>query len=560
MDACHAEALRRRVERWTLSVSAGEINNVPKPATFTESVLDLNRLLLFIAVLSPLVVLARTARRAALNRGWQVAAAIVLVVTALAWTAVPPCAGWIGGGAWLALLFLPAVGLRKAADLVAEERYTNARRIVAPLRWLHPVKALRDELLFLRAMEAAQKGATDLALELLQDLHAAESRAGLQAAAQRFRIRGDWLGLLAWSRQNLPLVALGREPALLPLYFRALGETGAIDDMVLQVAGRAPALLASPQHQATFDSSVLMMLAFTGRTDSLLFLLKTRFRGLHADAKEFWIATSQLAAGETEAGRARLESLRQKTANALIRADCAQRLSGEQPLHTSISPTTEITVRRFEKNLSTERATLLSPQSGRLTLAVTIFIALSAAMFVLEIALGGTTNPYTLHRLGALEPFAVLARDEYWRLIAALFLHYGAPHLLVNLYALYVLGPPLERMIGSARFAVCYLAAGLGSSAGVVGLWRLDWTQSDLLVGASGAVMGVVGAWAGLLLRHHHLPMARRRLLSLGLIVVLQTVVDFFTPQVSMAAHLCGLASGFVLGLLIAPREREEGL
>jgi hypothetical protein len=46
---------------------------------------DLNRLLLFLAILSPVVVLVRTARRAALNRSWQRAAALVLVVTAVAW-------------------------------------------------------------------------------------------------------------------------------------------------------------------------------------------------------------------------------------------------------------------------------------------------------------------------------------------------------------------------------------------------------------------------------------------------------------------------------------------
>ena len=90
-------------------------------------------------------------------------------------------------------------------------------------------------------------------------------------------------------------------------------------------------------------------------------------------------------------------------------------------------------------------------------------------------------------------------------------------------------------------------------------LSRIGWTKPELLVGASGAVMGIVGTWAGLLLRHHHLPMARRYLRSIGLIVLIQTAFDFFTPQVSMAAHLCGLASGLLLGLVVAPlRVRES--
>ncbi len=66
--------------------------------------------------------------------------------------------------------------------------------------------------------------------------------------------------------------------------------------------------------------------------------------------------------------------------------------------------------------------------------------------------------------------------------------------------------------------------------------------------------MGIVGAWAGLLSRQKHLPVARRRLASIGLIVLIQTAFDFWTPQVSMAAHLSGLVTGGVIGLLLAPK------
>jgi len=112
----------------------------------------------------------------------------------------------------------------------------------------------------------------------------------------------------------------------------------------------------------------------------------------------------------------------------------------------------------------------------------------------------------------------------------------------------------LESTMGSLRFLLAYVLAGLGSSAGVVLLWKLEWTKADLLVGASGSVVGLVGVWAGLLLRHRTAPMAGRTLLVLLVIVLVQTAFDFYTPQISMAAHLCGLASGFFVGLVIAPR------
>ena len=60
--------------------------------------------------------------------------------------------------------------------------------------------------------------------------------------------------------------------------------------------------------------------------------------------------------------------------------------------------------------------------------------------------------------------------------------------------------------------------------------------------------MGVVGAWAGLLLRHRHAPFAKQRLANIGLIVVIQIAFDLSTPQISMPAHMCGLVAGFFSG------------
>ena len=143
---------------------------------------------------------------------------------------------------------------------------------------------------------------------------------------------------------------------------------------------------------------------------------------------------------------------------------------------------------------------------------------------------------------------------EYWRLLTALFLHFDYLHLTVNVFALYVIGPSLERTIGSLRFAICYLFAGLGSTIGVLALAQMHVTRTGQLVGASGAVMGLVGAWVALSLRHRHLPLARQKLMNMLLIVVIQTAFDLTTPQVSMSAHLCGLAGGFVIGLFLSPK------
>jgi rhomboid protease GluP len=81
-----------------------------------------------------------------------------------------------------------------------------------------------------------------------------------------------------------------------------------------------------------------------------------------------------------------------------------------------------------------------------------------------------------------------------------------------------------------------------------------DFTRPEVIVGASGCVMGIVGVWAGFLLRHRHQPLAGRRLKNIVLIVAVQTAFDLSTPQISMAAHLSGLVTGVALGLLVGQR------
>ena len=327
--------------------------------------MDLNHIFLFIAVISPLLVLARAWRPGGIFRGWRIAAIIVLGITGAAWLFFREYAGYVGGGAWFALLFLPAVGSRKASQLAAQGRYESARRLTALLHFLHPTAQLRDQLQLFQSLELQGRSVDQIEIE------------------------------------NVP-----------------------------------------------------------------------------------------------QDRRSRLRNAR----------------------------------------------------------VVVIFILLNVAAFCVELWRGALTNPATLHRLGALDFFAVINKGEFWRLFTALFLHYNLLHLVFNLFALYVLGPPLERTIGALRFAMCYLIAGLGSTGGVVLLTFLKIVRPAELVGASGCVMGIVGAWAGFLIRHRHIWQAKQRLLNILLIIAIQIVFDISTPQVSTSAHLCGLVTGFVIGLAVAPK------
>jgi membrane associated rhomboid family serine protease len=338
--------------------------------------LNLNHILLFLAVVSSLLVLGRALRPSAPYHGWRIAALIVLAITGIAWLFWRGAAGYVGGCAWFLLLFLPAIGLRKMTELATQGNYKSARKLGAALQILHPSPELRDQIRL---------------------FHQLESQASHRAAA-----------------------------------------------------GPVP-----------------------------------------------------------------------------IEQETARRARGSQLRNAP---------------------------------AVLVLILLNAVVFLFEISVGDSNDPEVLHRIGALEPYAVVVRGEYWRLFTALFLHGGFAHLGFNLFALYVLGPPLERSIGTMRFVLCYLISGLASGAGVVGLTLIGLVHPVQLVGASGCIMGIVGAWAGFLMRHRHAPHAKQRLGNVVMIVAIQVAFDLSTPQVSMSAHLCGLIAGFFLGLFLASSAVDGGL
>jgi rhomboid protease GluP len=514
--------------------------------------LDLNHILLFIACVSSLVMLAQTLRRGGVFRTWRLASLAVLLVTGGAWLVNRDTAGFVGGGAWLVLLMAPASGIRRVSELATHQCYARARQWAVPLRFLHPSGALRAQAELLRALERAQAGNFSEALGLLAPLRNNHTNAGRQAIAQSFRLRGDWTNLVGWVRSEVPPLVRRTDFALMPLYLRALGETAVRDEMVLEFANLLTAASPISQPAWSYQASLMTVLAFCGRLHS--YDKPATFRKVPRGLRDFWMATSELAAGNLSPGLAQLEKLRATTNDQLLLSEIAQRLRAADFIaNAPLSQPGSALLHRIEQS-DRPAPRVFGSETRWPTTAVLIFIVLNILMFGAEVWFGGSTNQFTLHRLGALEPWAVRFGGEYWRMLTSLFLHYGPLHLIVNLYALFVIGPGMERITGSVRFAFYYLLAGLGSCAGVMLLWLSGLSRPEPLVGASGCVMGIVGVWAGYLVRHRHEPFAGRRLWNIVLIVAIQTAFDLSTPQISMAAHLSGLVTGVILGLLIAPR------
>jgi len=517
--------------------------------------IDLNHILLFVALVSPLILLARIARlRNPQNHGWRIAALIVLTGCVVAWLVVPAVAGVISGTLWCLLLLIPSVSDRKIEDLVLTGRFSDARRLAVVRRALHPWEDSPYQPALLRCLEQASAGRLDLTLDRLAIEREEITPAGRFAAALTFALTQNWPGLVRWCQRDLSVVG---NPPILALYIQALGETGARDDLVLLLTSRAEAREPRLTIDLPWLSNLASVLAFAGQTSTLVRLLQGDLRGIPFDRQQFLLATAEQAAGQDNAASKRLNRLRLETRDAVLRRSIDRRL-----VHVFAAAPLSSTGERLLARLVTETVGEGVRPRRRIagTPAVWALILLNVAMFGVEIMLGGSTNSLTLQNLGGLEPAAVVVRREYWRLFTALFLHYGALHLGINLLGLYILGPALERMIGATKFILSYLLSGLGSSAGVVLLWSFGLTKSSLLVGASGCIMGVIGVSAGLLLRHRQMPLAGRQLQNIIAIVVIQTAFDLWSPRVSLAAHLSGFVSGVFIGLVLALENRREEL
>jgi len=175
-------------------------------------------------------------------------------------------------------------------------------------------------------------------------------------------------------------------------------------------------------------------------------------------------------------------------------------------------------------------------------------LALNAIVWLLMTFGGGSTDTNVLVRFGAKVPWLV-AMGEYWRLFTAIFLHIGFIHLAFNSYALYNLGPQVERLFGRHRFLVIYLLSGL---AGSVASYILS---ESLSAGASGAIFGLIGAMAVYLARHQGIlgQRGQRSLTNILVVILYNLVLSFTVPGIDVFGHLGGLAGGLVVGRLLCP-------
>lgn len=164
----------------------------------------------------------------------------------------------------------------------------------------------------------------------------------------------------------------------------------------------------------------------------------------------------------------------------------------------------------------------------------------------------GSIDIRVLVNLGAKYGPAIYA-GQWWRLVTAMFLHASVFHIGMNLWCLFDLGPTVESLFTKGKFIVLYLVTG------VIGfLFSLWWSPGGVSIGASGAILGLVGVLIGASFHHGGLGRIYRAQLWRWVIYIFIFGLFF---AVDNAAHLGGLVSGLLLGYLVPqgePQTRSE--
>ena len=188
-----------------------------------------------------------------------------------------------------------------------------------------------------------------------------------------------------------------------------------------------------------------------------------------------------------------------------------------------------------------------------------VLIGLNVAGFLAVMAGGGTpfegggdvSNDFFLLGYGQLveqgrfgftaTPIGV-AEGEWYRIFTGGFLHAGLLHLGMNMLLLYLLGTQLEPLLGRMRFLTLYIACLVAGSFGV-----LLVTPTAATVGASGAVFGLMGA-AVVAQRRAGVDIWRN---GIGGLIVVNLLLTFAIPGISIGAHIGGLVCGVVVGAVV---------
>jgi membrane associated rhomboid family serine protease len=221
-----------------------------------------------------------------------------------------------------------------------------------------------------------------------------------------------------------------------------------------------------------------------------------------------------------------------------------------RPICPDCMTATPVGMRCPECSRQKTRVTTGTSSFGRSNAAPATYalIALNVLALIAELLGGGNFGSEGSSVVTDFATFGpAIADGEWYRVLTGGFLHAGPLHLLLNMFALYILGTLLEPMIGTPRFVAIYFASLLAGSLGAI---TLDPDAET--VGASGAVFGLFAA-AFVITRGRGLEQVASQL---GFILLINFAFTFSFPGISIGAHLFGAAGGALCALLVIAGDR----
>ncbi len=183
-------------------------------------------------------------------------------------------------------------------------------------------------------------------------------------------------------------------------------------------------------------------------------------------------------------------------------------------------------------------------------------ILVNVFIFIILTFQGSVSDPYFMYEHGAMSTDRVLSNHEWYRLLTAVFLHFGPEHLLANMIALWVFGERAEKALGKVRYLSLYLLSGYIGN-GVSLLVSALSGSSVISAGASGAVFGIIGALFSIVIKNR----GKYGDLTGGravFIVIYSVFSGFATEGVDNGAHIGGLVTGLLLGFVMYSVENRQ--
>ncbi len=212
---------------------------------------------------------------------------------------------------------------------------------------------------------------------------------------------------------------------------------------------------------------------------------------------------------------------------------------------------------RYYRSTDFSKKSASGVQAFHMTPVNTCLVAVNVLLFLVLEIIGNTQSGEFIYQYGGMTIESVLKEQEYWRLLACAFLHFGFSHLFSNMLVLAFVGDNLERALGGVKYLILYLLGGIGSSL-LSCLWMLlNGEYNVVSAGASGAVFAVLGGMFYVLLKNH----GRKDDLSagkVGMFLLFSLLQGFTSVTTNNSAHISGLLLGVALAAVLYKRKAGE--